>query len=114
MKILVAIPCLTGPNHVKEAIESVINRKDVDVLICANGADSDVRAVINKYIGVVGVILTSNPTNIYVNPVWNQFLDFFIHNDDKYSHLIIMNSDIIMQKNWRYVFIYMGGIITAI
>ncbi len=102
MKILVAIPCLTGAAHVKEAIDSVIGKENVDVLIFDNGAEADVKAVIASYEDRPGILTGGCGENIYVNPAWNKFLDFFIRHTN-YSHLIIMNSDLIMQKDWDIV-----------
>lgn len=99
-KILVAIPCLTGAIHVKECIDSVIGKENVDVLICDNGATQEVKDVISSYGEKIFVL--RNEKNIYVNPAWNQFLNYFLSNK-QYSHLIIMNSDLIMQKDWDKV-----------
>lgn len=99
-KILISIPCLTGAVHVQETIESVIDKENVDVLICDNGATQEVKDVINSYDSKVKVI--RNEQNIFVNPAWNQFINYFLC-DKSYSHLVIMNSDLIMQKDWDKV-----------
>ncbi len=102
MKILIAIPCLTGAVHVKEAIDSVINKEDVNVLLCDNGAEQDVKDVINSYARVKGVMATSNDVNVFVNPAWNQFIKHFLLNEE-YSHICIMNSDLILNCDWDIV-----------
>lgn len=101
-KILVAIPCVTGAEHVKECIESVINKPDVDVLLLSNGAVPEVKDLIKSYENRNNIICAYNAKNYYVNPAWNQFLNLFLSND-AYSHLIILNSDVIMQKQWHQV-----------
>lgn len=101
-KILICIPCLTGAHHVKEAIESVINKTDVDVFILDNGADEDVKKVIDEFEWNDSVFVWRESKNIFVNPAWNQFLRVFLTNE-KYSHMVLMNSDLIMQKDFDIV-----------
>lgn len=96
VKILVGIPCLFGAVHTKESIESVINESDV--LLIDNGADQSVKDVISKY----NCHKIYNKENIFVNPAWNKIIDFFLNNKS-YDSLIIMNSDIIMEKGWSDV-----------
>jgi hypothetical protein len=42
--------------------------------------------------------MISNDKNIYVNPAWNQALDYF--ENSGFSHLVIMNSDLVMRDGW--------------
>jgi hypothetical protein len=101
MKILVGIPCLFGAEHTKQAIESVINKQDVDVLLIDNGAEQSVKQVL-AYYKQKGAVVIRNEQNIYVNPAWNQIMQYFILLS-QYTHVVIMNSDLIMQKNWAEV-----------
>lgn len=96
MTILVGIPCLFGSIHTKQSIDSVIN--DAEVLLIDNGAEQSVKDVISGY----NCHKIHNKENIYVNPAWNQILEFFLKND-YYDSLVIMNSDIIMEKGWSDV-----------
>ncbi len=101
MKYLIGIPCLYGAGHTKEAIESVVNKPGVDLLLIDNGAEPSVKEVLNSYSAKLNVKVISNPENIYVNPAWNQILNHFLNN--KYDYLLIMNSDLILHKDWKKV-----------
>lgn len=100
MKYLVGMPCLFGYEHTKEAIESVVHKQDVDVLLIDNGAEQKVKELlINNYSIKQNVTVLSNKENIYVNPAWNQIMDFFLGSYCDY--LLIMNSDLTLQTNWK-------------
>ena len=103
MKILVAIPFLYGATPSRECIESVINLEGVDVLPLLNGAAPDVRQVVNSYSysNKWGNTILNRDENIYVTAAWNLFIEMFLDSD--YTHLIIMNSDLIMGKGWQDV-----------
>jgi hypothetical protein len=98
MRILIAIPCLFGAEHTKLAIQSVVN-SDVDLLLIDNGAANDVKAVIYSFEPRSNVWVIRNKENIYVNPAWNQIMEYF--NSGHWSHLILMNSDLIMGAGWK-------------
>lgn len=104
MKILVVIPCLYGPDHTREAIESLINKPDVDVLLIDNGAEDSVKSSLNYYYLAHKSCceLIQNKNNIYVNPAWQQGINYFLKHPE-YSHIIIMNSDLIMQNDWANI-----------
>lgn len=100
-KILIGIPVLTGADHCKEAIGSVIYKEGVSILLIDNGAEQDVKDLIyNKYQLEYGVII-SNEVNKYVNFAWNQIIAYGLLNN--YDRIIIMNSDLVMQKDWDIV-----------
>ncbi len=101
-KILIGIPMLYGPEHCRECLESVIYKKDVDVLVIDNGAEKRVKDMLLDYVHLPNFHIIINPENIYVNPAWNQIMQFFLKID--YKHLIIMNSDLIMHEDWDIVF----------
>jgi GT2 family glycosyltransferase len=101
MKYLVGIPCLYGAGHTKEAIESVVNKPGVDLLLIDNGAEQSVKEVLHSYSNRLNVKIIINPVNIYVNPAWNQILNHFLNN--KYDYLLIMNSDLILHKDWKNI-----------
>lgn len=91
-KILVGIPVLSGAEHTKLAIDSVVSQ--ADVLVIDNNSDYQTKLVLlREDIGLV-----ENDTNEYVNPSWNTILRTFLLTD--YETLIIMNSDLIMQPRW--------------
>lgn len=100
MKILVAIPFLFGADHSKLCIESVVN-SGVDVLLIDNGAEQSVKNVLNFYHSRPNIHIISNPENVFVNPAWNQAMEFFLAFD--YDRLVIINSDLIMHPNWHEV-----------
>jgi hypothetical protein len=102
VKILVAIPCLYGAEHTKEAIDSVVYKQDVSVLLIDNGAEVRVKELLSRYEHLQNVFIIHNKENNFVNAAWQQAIDFF-NLWDAYSHLIIMNSDLIMQSDWDEV-----------
>jgi hypothetical protein len=101
MRYLVGIPMLYGADHCREAIESVVHKENVDVLLIDNGAEQRVKDVIYGYEDLENVTIIQNRENIYVNPAWNQIIDHFLKND--YDYLLIMNSDLILHKDWKNV-----------
>lgn len=101
MKILVGIPALYGYQHTKNAVESVLNQKDVDLLFIDNGGDEDIKKVVNDYHGHPRFHLISNEYNIFVNPAWNVLMKHFLKSD--YELLCIMNSDLALNKQWSEV-----------
>lgn len=49
MRYLIGIPCLYGEGHTREAIDSVVNNPNVDLLLIDNGAEKPVHDLINYY-----------------------------------------------------------------
>lgn len=101
MKILVAIPFLYGYGHSKNAIESVMNQKDVDLLFIDNGGDPDIKTLAAEYLNHPNVKFIRNAQNIFVNPAWNQAMKLFLTSN--YDLLCIMNSDLCLQQDWSEV-----------
>lgn len=116
MKVLVGIPVLYGPQHCREAIESVIDNENVTVLVIDNGSGPDMIDMlssfpVSNYKGKLTII--RNPENVYVNPAWNQILDVFLNGfpamhgfprvQGGFDQLVIMNSDLVMCKYWYEV-----------
>ncbi len=99
-KILVAIPVLTGADHCKQAIDSVVNQPGVDLLIIDNGATPEVKDLISSYNAPNGVCIT-NEVNRYVNPAWNQSLIYFLNGD--WDYICVMNSDLVLREDWVQV-----------
>jgi hypothetical protein len=104
MRYLVGIPCLYGAEHCKEAIESVVHEPNVDVLLIDNGAEQRVKELFTRYQAKKNVTIIRNEVNIYVNPAWNQIISHFLKSN--YDYLLIMNSDLILQKDWNKVLDY--------
>lgn len=67
------------------------------MLLIDNGAEFAVKQVISYFDRPVTRIIR-NEENIYVNPAWNQILGYFLRTE--FEHLVIMNSDLIMQPGW--------------
>lgn len=98
MKILLCIPIIKGAEIAKEAINQVINRDNVHVILLDNGADEDVKNMLYQFREVNNVQVISYPQNVYVTQAWNNFMNIFLQSE--YDRLIIMNSDLTMQKDW--------------
>lgn len=104
-KILCGIPCLYGADHCKEAIDSVLYKEGVSVLLIDNGAETAVKSLIEGYSVFPSVAVIRNEQNIFVNPAWNQIIEYFLCHD--FDRLIIMNSDLILHTDWLNVTKYM-------
>lgn len=102
MKICVGIPVITGADHCKRAIDSVLNQEGVELLIIDNNADAEVKSMLVQYMSLANVLIIVNPVNVYVNPAWNQIIEHFLKVSDS-DHLVVMNSDIQMQNDWANV-----------
>lgn len=100
MKYLVGIPCLYGAGHTKKAIESVAGKANVDIVLIDNGAEPAVKSLLGVYECRDNVTVIRNEENIFVNPAWNQIIKHFIDHPE-YDYLLIMNSDLILQKDWN-------------
>lgn len=103
MKILVGIPCLYGYKHTMEAINSVINQDNVELLIIDNGSTDDLKELYKLYSDNPKVMVRVNEKNIYVNPAWNQIMWSFLNEYKDSDILVIMNSDLTLQKDWSNV-----------
>jgi len=102
-EILITIPCLYGVEHTRECIESVIHKKNVSLHLVDNGAEIAVKELLNHYkASYTNVILIHNEVNIYVNPAWNQGIEYFLR-EKEFDYLIILNSDMTMYENWDLV-----------
>lgn len=101
-KILITVPCLYNAHVCHDAITSILNRVNIDVLIGDNGADQDVKEVIEKFKDYSNVKVIHEPINTYVNPIWNKFIKYFLDHP-KYDHIILYNSDLIMNHYFHQV-----------
>lgn len=102
MRILVTIPIIVNPIVAREVINQVVNKLDVTVLLCNNGGDHTIDELLDEYKAMEGVIVWKKERNVYVNPVWNEFIAYFLESDS-YDKLIILNSDLTLQKDWDEV-----------
>ncbi len=99
-KILVGIPVVTGALHCRAAIDSV--KGGADVLIIDNGSDEEVKVMLDSYSEDERIHIIQNPKNIYVNPAWNQILEYFLK-WGRYEYLVIMNSDLSVGYLWDLI-----------
>jgi|GEM_PF-2989226 hypothetical protein len=102
MKLLVSIPVLYHGHIFDECMSHLINHNNVDILIGDNGSNPDVKKIIEKYQSFSNVKIIRESVNIFVNPMWNKFMAYFLDNT-QYDYLIILNSDLLLQKNWSEV-----------
>lgn len=91
--ILVGVPCYRDGAMVAACLDS-LGERGVQLLIVDNGADADVKAVIDDR----GVVIR-NAVNRYVNPAWNQILEYFLASK-AYRLLVLANSDLVMAPGW--------------
>lgn len=99
MKPLIVMPAVKNVHVTREAVDSVINH-DVDIILCANGADQDIIDLFYQYktLKPERVTVWIEPVNIGVNPVWNKFVAHFL--TTSYTHIGILSSDVILQRQW--------------
>jgi hypothetical protein len=93
MTYLVGIPVYLGVGHTIEAIESVGS----DLVIVDNNSEQGIK---NYIYNKKGITVITNSKNEYVNPAWNQIMEYFLEHKE-YDVLCIMNSDLILPKGWR-------------
>ncbi len=101
MNILISVPVLCHGHIFDECMSSLIYQ-NLDILIGDNGSSDDVKRIIEKYESKENVKVIRETENIYVNPIWNKFMAYFLEHKE-YDYLIILNSDLILQKNWADV-----------
>jgi hypothetical protein len=88
--ILVGIPVIYCEDCVSECLAAIEPQVD-EVLIIDNAATAGIKKII------AGKNVIQNPQNVFVNPAWNQIMEYFL----KTSHdtLIILNSDLVLREN---------------
>lgn len=92
------VPVLFGLEYIGGMIDGIVG--DADLLIIDNGSPVMVKSIINQYAGrYKNITVIENDTNVYVNPAWNQIMQYFLKNK-KYDQLVIMNSDLFMRGKW--------------
>jgi Glycosyl transferase family 2 len=68
----------------------------VDVVVVDNDASEEAKAGITVFDGAVEII--RNPTNVYVNPAWNQIAKRFLSSDAEI--LVVANADVLVRPGW--------------
>jgi glycosyltransferase involved in cell wall biosynthesis len=91
--ILVGVPCYKDGPMVERCLRSLQEPK-VQLLIVDNGSAPDVKQALAGR----GVVIR-NEVNRYVNPAWNQMMEWFLRSD-RYDLLVLANSDLVMTAGW--------------
>ena len=91
--LLVGVPCYKDGSMVDRCLRS-LQEPRVQILIVDNGAAPDVK----QTIAGKGVVIR-NEVNRYVNPAWNQMMEWFLRSD-RYDLLVLANSDLVMTAGW--------------
>lgn len=91
--ILVGVPCYRDGAMVSRCLDS-LPAPGVQILIVDNGADPDVKSILDGR----GIVIR-NEVNRYVNPAWNQMMQWFI-NTEHFELLVLANSDLVMTAGW--------------
>ena len=91
--ILVGVPCYKDGLMVDRCLRSLLEPR-IQLLIVDNGSTPDVKQVLVDK----GVVIR-NEVNRYVNPAWNQMMEWFLRLD-RYDLLVLANSDLVMTAGW--------------
>jgi hypothetical protein len=91
--ILVGVPVYKDGPMVTRCLDSLVEA-GVQLLVVDNGSTSAVKRAIKGR----GIIIC-NAVNRYVNPAWNQMMEFF-QQARRYDLLAIANSDLILDPGW--------------
>src|SRR4029079_2005889 len=92
--ILVSVPCYKDAPMVARCLAS-LQEPGGQLLLVDNGAESDVKGVLADK----GVLI-QNPVNQYVNPAWNQAMEWFLDRPGTYDLLVLANSDLLLDAGW--------------
>lgn len=92
--VLIGIPCYKDGPMVDRCLRSIREPK-VQLLIVDNGSAADVKAALAGS----GIVIR-NDINRYVNPAWNQMMEFFLARSARYDLLVLANSDVVMDVGW--------------
>ena len=92
--ILVGVPCYKDGSMVDQCLRS-LEETGVQLLVVDNGSAPDVRRAISGR----GIVLLNN-ANRYVNPAWNQLMQWFLGRPARYDLLVLANSDLRLVPGW--------------
>lgn len=110
-KVLIGIPTYNGAHRVDWLLQSISmnTTKNIDykIVICDDSGNKEhqekTRAVVDKWSLNLNISLLINDKNIGVSKSWNKI----IKSEDEYSQcIIIINDDIIVNKNWLETMVY--------
>lgn len=92
--ILVGVPCYKDGPMIERCLRS-LQEPRVQLLIVDNGSGPDVKQAIDGK----GIVIR-NDINRYVNPAWNQMMEWFIARENRYDLLVLANSDLVLDAGW--------------
>lgn len=96
------MPIIVNSVVAREAINQIINKEDITVILCNNGGGDEIDQLLTEFKHIENVRLWKRETNTFVNPIWNDFMEYFLTLEE-WDHLIILNSDLTLQKDWSDV-----------
>ena len=91
--ILVGVPCYKDGPMVDRCLRS-LREPRVQILVVDHGSAPDVKQVLDGR----GIVIR-NEVNRYVNPAWNQMMEWFLR-EVRYDLLVLANSDLVMTAGW--------------
>jgi hypothetical protein len=92
--ILVGVPCYKDGPMVERCLVS-LQEPGVQLIIVDNGSGLDVKTAVTGK----GFVI-QNDVNRYVNPAWNQVMEWFLARPGRYDLLVIANSDLVLDVGW--------------
>jgi len=101
MNLLICVPVIRNAVVFDEMMNQVMYKRNVTVIILDNNASEDVKEKIQHYMQYPQIKVWVNMENEFVVKPWNRFIKYFLDSD--FDRLIIMNSDLTLNKNWADV-----------
>jgi GT2 family glycosyltransferase len=92
--LLVGIPCYKDGPMVDRCLRS-LQESRVQLLIVDNNSAPDVKHALDGK----GIVIR-NDANRYVNPAWNQMMEWFLARIGRYDLLVLANSDLVLDAGW--------------
>lgn len=102
-KWLIFIPVVKNQHVLSEAVDQILWKRDIHLIILLNGADKEVcDTVYEKYAIYPQVTVWNQDVNSFVTNAWNSAINHFL-NSPEYDRLFIMNSDLTLQCDWDLI-----------
>lgn len=100
LKVAICIPCFSNPENIRECIDSILlsnaNTYDLDILMFNNSDRKDIIGICKELaFSYEEIRLIDYRTNRGCSVCWNDAIEHvFVHEQNKYAALIILNDDI--------------------
>jgi glycosyltransferase involved in cell wall biosynthesis len=94
-RIFLGVPCLAEDQDTLVRALRSFAESDVEVVAIDNGATPAVKAALAE---VTDIRVIHNPTNVYVNPAWNQLARMFL--ESAADVLVLANADLVAGPGW--------------